>query len=311
MIGSATLAGCLIVASLSRPVLDALGVAAPGAEYAGHALLGRLRFLQWADWTRLAYLVVPCGIVPALSLLAWRRQDSVGRALTVVTLVYFGSFYFQAFIALHHFVPAMLLPLCVFWRMQPRIAPRWQSRIVGATVAGGVLALFASLPRDFTPDLSGRTIGEAIEDRTVGYERGQPEALRRADVLLHCFPYDWDSRVPGESYGGSPHVWQYYAHRAKNTSREINYVMQSPSDPAPANMRLVAAEEDVVLYLRSDTVWERHRALRPSTPAGSQLFSISREILFRRGLGPDGPGIIDIKRLLLRPGSASPEVTDF
>jgi len=300
VIAAAGVGGGLIAAALAEPVLTWLGLPAPGAEYAGHALLGRLRFLQWEDWTRIAYLVVPSGIVPAIVLSAWRRQDRIARALTFVTLAYFVLFYFQAYIALHHFVPVMLLPLCVFWRVVPTGASRWRSPWVGATVAGGLLALAVSLPRDVTPDLSGRQVGAAIEDRTPGYDEMEPEALRRADILLHCFPYDFDLRVPGESYGGSPHVWLYYAHRDHDAPREINYVLQSPSEPAPANMRRVASERDVVLYLQSDAVWERHVALRPATPAGSRLFVIPREILFRRPPDPDGIRVIDVKRLLGR-----------
>jgi hypothetical protein len=294
---AAVAAGVVIVAALAGPALATLGLPAPGGEYGGHALLGRLRFLQWQDWTRLAYLVVPCGIVPALALVAWRRQDRIARAVGWVTLAYFGLFYVQAYIALHHFVPAMVLPLFVFWRVFPAGADGQRRSWAVAILVGGALSLAVSLPRTFAPDLSGREIGDAIEDRTAGYDTVDPRALRRADVLLHCFPYDFDPRVPEESYGGSPHVWQHYAHRDRESRRPINYVLQAPSEPPPANMRLVAVEDDVALYLRSESEWARHLALRPATPAGSRLYEIPREILFRRR--PDGEGlrVIDVKRL--------------
>ena len=108
---AAALLGCIVMSSIAPYILTVLHLPAPGREYGMVGLLRQFAFLQWADWRRIAYLVVPSGIIPATALLAWRWQDWVARTLTVVTITYWGFFYVQAHISLHHFVPIMLLPL--------------------------------------------------------------------------------------------------------------------------------------------------------------------------------------------------------
>ena len=88
-----------------------------GAVAGAGSTLSRLRYLTFFDWRRFAYIVFPGGILPALTLLMFWRQDRFSRALTVVTSVLFFFFYFTAFIALHHFVVGMVLPVVVFWRV--------------------------------------------------------------------------------------------------------------------------------------------------------------------------------------------------
>ncbi len=74
----------------------------------------------------------------------------------------------------------------------------------------------------------------------------------------------------------------------------MNYVQQWSADPAPPAMRLLAQDDDVALYGRSDAMWAAHRALRPATPAGSQVYEVPRGILFRSVSLPNGPPILDV-----------------
>ena len=41
------------------------------------SLAGRMRLLIFTDFARLAFLVIPCGIVPAFFLFAWKKQDAI------------------------------------------------------------------------------------------------------------------------------------------------------------------------------------------------------------------------------------------
>jgi hypothetical protein len=262
-------------------------------------------FLQVTDWRRLEFAVVPAGILPAFALLAWRRHDEAARAMTIVTVTYFLFFYVQAYSALHHYVPAMLLPLAVFWRdvlSRPPAGRRW---LLAATAVAGLAALWLSLPRAANVYTAGRHVGETIDDRVSGYADADPRALRRALLLRELLPPDWDPRVPQSLHGGSELTWNVYArrHPAKAASpapeSAVNYVLQEARDPAPPAMRLIAANPDGALYVRDERVWAEHRALRPAASVGSRLYEIPRGMLFRTMPPPDdGPAIISVVDVL-------------
>ena len=109
------LVGLFLISGLLPTVLARLHLPVPGNEYSFRGLLTRLNSVQWGDWKRLLLLIVPCGILPAAILPFWRRQDQVGKSLTLVTMAYFGMFFIQAYISIHHFAPIMVLPIVVFW----------------------------------------------------------------------------------------------------------------------------------------------------------------------------------------------------
>ena len=308
---AAALAGWMVISFVAPPILRAANLPPPGGEYGPLGLLRYLAFLQWNDWRRILFVAVPVGILPALSLLLWRRQDQVARALTLVTVAYFLFFFFQAYTVLHHFIPAMVLPLVVFWRIEPGLPERWRPAVLAATAVAGLLALVVSLPVRPQLDISARRVGATIADCIGGYETANPDVYRRSTLFAQLFPYDWDPRVPDSSYGGSPLTWNYYAHRTRLTCQadvalpeQINYVLKRPSDPAPAGMRLVAIDDDTALYVRDPAIWAAHQALRPPTPAGSPLYAIPRWTLFRSVPPPTegGSAILSIPDLLSRLG---------
>jgi len=300
--GAGAVVVCLVIVGVVQRLLAAFHLSSPGEEYGPVALLRHFAFLQWGDWHRIAFLVVPCGILPAATLLFWRWQDQLARALTALTIIYFGFFYVQATTILHYFVPVMLLPLVIFWRNELVTAPRYRPLILGCTAAAGFAALLMSLPRDSSPDISARLVGRAIEDRIGGYEAFEPHLFKGSELLYHLFPTDWDPRVPFESYGGSAVAWNYYAHQKGVLSSDVNYVLQATAAQPPAGMRLVAQEGTAALYLRSDSVWAGHRALRPPTPAGSRVYEIPRGMMFRSVPLKDGPQIISVLDILERLG---------
>ena len=173
--------------SASLPGFLALvGLPTPGDEYAAGGLIAELRYIQLGDVRRFLFVLVPAGILPGLGLLAWKRQDRVARALTVVTAVYFAVFYLKANIALHHFVPAMLLPLVVFWRLEARGSP---SAIRGAAIAAAALVgLLVSMPADRSPHTRARLIGAVAADTRAGYEGLEPSFFRDLGVYHALFP---------------------------------------------------------------------------------------------------------------------------
>lgn len=288
-LAACAMAGCAALGGLLPAILAGLGMPGPGSEYAGEGLLERLINVQWGDWRRFLFAIVPGGVLPALSLLAWRRQDAVARVLTFVTAGAFGLFYIQAWVALHHFVPAMILPLAVFWRGHPPLDPRRRVGLLAATAAAGVAALWISLPRSARPFQEGRLVGAAIEDRTTGYDLSDPQAFHSTILLREILPVGWDPAVPEHSFGGSSLVWNYYAHH-RDAQGIGDYLVQPLPEAAPPGARLLASTSETALYVRSETALRTHRALRPPAPAGSRIYWIPKWMLFH-GPAPPGGGV--------------------
>ncbi len=277
------LLACMVAGALVPRVLPALHLPAPGTEYDAASLRHYLVGIHFGGWRRLLYFIVPGGIVPALAIVAWKRHDRVARSLAVVTVGYFALFFVQGHIALHHFVPAMLLPLAMFWRTAGDLSATHRRAVLAVVAGGGLVALVVSLPRNAGPQLVSREVGFTVEDRTAGYARSDPASFRRAQLFTTVFPAGWSDSVPDRSFGGAALVWFYYAHHAPPGGPPANYVLQPPQDPPPPRSRLIAVEGDAALYVRDDSVWARQLALRPPTPAGSPLYWIPRRTLFMLG----------------------------
>jgi hypothetical protein len=288
------LVACLMISIAFPLILSFLHLPLPGNEHNPVELLKHFAWLQFTDLHRIAYAVVPGGILPAVALLLWRGQNQVAKALTLVTVAYFLFFYVSAHIILHYFVPAMLIPVVIFWQSDLVADPRRRTLVLSSVALAGFIALVISLPKNATPDTSARLIGSAIEDRVGGYDAHDPAALKRVELIYHLFPVDWDPRVPDQSYGGSSVAWAYYINHHQGNTTTINYVLQRATDPAPQGMRFIAEDGDAALYLRSDAVWATHIALRPPTPAGSPVYEIPRGIIFRSVPLKDGPPILDM-----------------
>jgi len=280
------LAGGLVLNAIAPFLLTTSDLPAPGHEFNLEGLLYRLDFGR-PELRRTLFLVVPSGILPAFSILAWRKQDRATKALSLLTITYFSFFFIQSHVALHYFIPVMILPVIVFWKSEWIFRTRFRSLILASTAVTAFTALLLSLPPHAKPDSSGRLVGAAIEDRTGRYEKSEPGAFRRSQILDRLFPGPWSRKVPDQSYGGSPLVWYYYAHRETDTPRVINYAIQPATDPAPAGFRLLAKQDDTALYLGSNAVWESHKKMHPPVPACSPIYEISRRSLFPKETSSD------------------------
>jgi hypothetical protein len=297
------LVASVVVAALVPRLMMAAGMAPPGGEYGLVGILRYFAFLQFTDWHRLLYIAIPAGLLPIVSAAWWKRQDAVASVLALVTLAYFLFFFVQANISLHHFVPAMVLPIVIHWRVVPdgAVGRPW----VLATAACALLALALTIPRDAGPHVDGRRVGRAVFERVGGYDRSAPAELASTTLLNALFPYDWDPAVPAHAYGGSPLTWNRYAQHASPGSPvppDANYVLQSLAEPAPEGMRRIIADDQAALYVRSDAVWNGHQAIRPFSPAGSAALAVPRGILFRSVPLDGGPVIIDVVATLERMG---------
>lgn len=292
------LIGCLALSALLPRLLEAAGAPAPGREYGLAGLLRYFAFLQFTDISRLLYVLLPAGIFPWLVLPAWRAQDALGRTLTLVTLAYFAFFFVQAHVSLHHFVPAMLLPLVVAARVaddKPLLGVTW--------VTLATLAFILVLPQRATIHGVGRVVGNSIVERVGDYASSDPAVMRASTLLDQVFPYDWDPAVPALAYGGSPLVWNHYARHRAPADDKTNYILQPAVDEVPAGWRLLAHDSaGAALIMRSDSVLAAQRALRPPTPAGSRWLAVPRRTLFRSVAQHEGHRSISVVDLLERAG---------
>jgi hypothetical protein len=289
------LVGLVVALALLPAALGAAGLPVPGNEHALAGLLTRFAFLQFTDIQRVGWVAVASGLFPMTVWVAWRRTSREGRALLIVSALYFAMFYVQAHIMLHHFVPAMLLPLAAVWH-----ARDW-FRAPAAAAGAGLMALAAiwlSLPPSTQPIDVARVVGRTVVDRVGGRADLEPAAFRRAELLRSLFPQDYDPSVPAGSYGGSQLAWLAYSQQQETDSADINYVLVGPGQPPPVGARAVAQNDAGSLYVLNEGVLQAHKALRPPTPAGSRVFWTPRGILFRSVPLEDGPWILDVPELL-------------
>ncbi|MCP4357713.1 MAG: hypothetical protein GY796_06825 [Chloroflexi bacterium] len=287
------LVGFFMLSAMLPAILANLNLPIPGGEYGLVGLLRRFAFLQFTDWQRLLYVFIPAGILPALALFAWRWQDQLSRAITLVTGVYFLFFFVQAHISLHHFSFVMALPLIVFWRLEKQLWSSHRKWILTVAAALGLLSLFISLPRNFTPHTTARLMGDHIAYNIPGYDTFDPDAFLSSEMLSYIFPLTWEPAVPESAYGGSPLVWNYYANRKTEQGQE-NYLLQTAAAPSPPNTTLITAENGFALYVRDKTQWETDLATHLPAPAGSPVYAVPRGILFRSVPMTGGPYILNI-----------------
>ncbi len=293
---SIALLGFLVLPVIPR-LLEVLGLHGPGGEHRAGELLERLRYLRLTHWQRFVFLIVPGGILPALYLLAWKRQDRIARSLTLTSLACFLFFYVQAFVSLHYFVPAMVLPLAALWRADPGFLRAKSVR--GATFALAIVAAVVSVPRDVSLNLHASTVGRAVLDHRTGYETYDTEFFRQLRVYRTLFARSADPGVPDKLYGGAPPAWNYYAQRFRDArASSPNYVLQADTLPPPVGMTQVGTEAGAALFVASDSVWEVHRTYRGSTSI-APLYALPKNILFPF-VGAQDPGVIDLMALWRR-----------
>ena len=292
---------CIMLGTLLPYLLRRVGSPAPGGEYGSDQLLNRLLVVQFSDWRRLLYVLVPCGIAPAAAIFLWKRQDSLGRVITLLIAGYFAFTYVQAYSKLHYYVPVMLLPIALYWRVAPdERKQRIEWRM--AALAGLVGALILALPRRGAPVTWARRVASEIQIRVPGYDISSPEEFRAADTMVLLFPMPWDRHVPG-TLGESPLVWNYYLHHDMGVpSEHTNYVVQPVGMLLPAGFHPIGQQGDYTVLVRSDSVLAKDRSQRLQIDPGSPLFLVRRDILFDYATASNGAPIHDIVDALGRRG---------
>lgn len=226
--------GVVALSSLIALLLERTGLTGSASEFSTGAILRRLRFVTIFDTQRIFFWLLPCGILPGLALLAWRWQDTLSRTLTLMTVVYVLFFYVQAYRILpHHFAPAVLLPLIVFWRLRPvQAAP---APAFAMALAGLAVSTWISWPEALRPFTVTRDLGYRIAIETEADPFFDLDEIRiTRELISNAFPPTWSEDKLQEQYvAGSISV---YVHARMPAPAEIkaDYFVRMASDPLVA-----------------------------------------------------------------------------
>jgi len=293
----AALGACVAWTVLYEHVLASL-IGVP-IEAGTSSIARRLRFLRFDDFGRLLWVVVPGGIVPAVSVFWYRRLDESSRSLLLVSGGYFLFFYVLAFTALHHFAPVMLLPVVLFWRvlLQRERSGAW----AGAAAVGALAALIVSLPAGSSVDRRMRELGRAT-DFGIGDYSGDFDAYREAyrhkDILDSLFRPIWLVDDPGAEQVGSPWVQIHYASAASSPPDSIRYLVLPGAAAPPPGFERVAADSAAALYVRDRERWVQDRRSPPRTDFRSPIYAVPKETLFPFWGIPAGTYDLDLRDVL-------------
>jgi hypothetical protein len=307
------LLACIGVTVVLEQVVALVTGIHPGAETLG--ILDRMRYLTVTDVRRFAFVLVPCGVVPVLSMFLWKRQDALCRCIVLVSAAYFAFFFSLAFTALHHFALVMVLPVVVFARMLTAgvLGSAWQP----AAVVAGLVCLVASLPASFAVDRSVRDLGRVTRFDIGDYEgdyAGYRAAFAQKGLLEALFLPHWQAEDPGAERVGSPWPQVHYASRTAKVGHEGNYWVRPAGEPTPEGFSRIAGNDTATLYVRDFARWEHDRTHPPPVEFRSPVYEIPRETLFKQWGVPAGNYDLDLRALaemlhLLPPASptAGPE----
>ena len=285
-------------------VIQAIGLPYPGGEFDARAVINRLRFVAFADFNRILFLAIPCGLLPIAFLFLTPARDKLARAMAVATIVYFLFFYLQGYRVLpHHFIPVVAGPLIVFWR-SPYLQMPGNELLRLTAGASLVAALLMAWPSEFRLHRFDREIGQSIalsglqfeRDATGPHGRGfKPEAYHIAHALLgEAFPIGWTDEEARSRFFGSPLVWLYYADRPKPLGAAPTYVIKPLADATAEDGDAFAKDGGYGLFVRDPVQYQRHATMRLPTNTGAPAFVTPREEIFGRGARWDRRVVIDL-----------------
>lgn len=283
----------VVILSVAVPMLlAATGQPVPGDEFSSDAILGRLKFVTFDQFHRFAYVMLPIGILPALSLLFFKQQDGIARALTLVVVMYFGLFYFQAYrILLHHFIPAILIPLIVMWRFDVFHKPA-NGKLISAVVSAGLIAaLVLSLPSSFKIHTEGKTYAQSIH--LVDNVQSFDEEIRRIgdshDELEKIVPPITCDGDPDTQFYVAPGTMYYYAQRGADPEPPIHSKLAMDDETGSYQIHVIDAELANAM---------RQRKTESSTR--NPIYFVPRSRLFRCDSEDALDGVINLAKLARR-----------
>jgi hypothetical protein len=289
----------LVIVSLVVELLRSSGVMPDNQEFGISAIVQRLRYVTFLDFHRMLFWILPCGILPALALLAWPWQDRLSRALTLLTIAYVLFFYFQAYRILpHHFAPAMVLPLIVFWRLGPIREKQGRAAVMAA--AGIILAGVLSWPESIRPHMFSRSLAMRIAIEPTDRGDFSPARIWATHGLLWAaFPNPRRVSAYGKRFVAEPLSIYSYATRKKSAAQDTTYTIRPASEGTrPGDVRIAGPIDGYVLYTNDEARYQMDRETKDLPRSIAPLYVVSREIIVGRGEQFGDRRVWDIARLI-------------
>jgi len=288
---------CILIAFVYDRVYIPSVIGSASLGYDSGSILDRMRYLRLIELSRINFGLFPSGILPFVALFAFPWQDRFARVIAILSLSYYAFFFLQAYIALHHFVPVMILPLVVFWRVYLH-QREWYRRVsLPAVAVTCVIAFGLSLPRHFEINRTVRPIGQKTSILVGDYDTDYRTQTQHLELFFSLIPPDWKVDDPAKELVSGYASLIYYATRPKSSSAEINYVVQPIGDPEPNGFTKVADDNGAALYVKDEQEWEDDRYQQLRTDYRSPIYDIPRSTLFfYRGI-PQGQVLIDLRKI--------------
>lgn len=284
-------------ATVAMQGLDALGLTQKSGEFGAEGILPRLRFVTLDDPQRMLFWLLPAGILPGLALLAWPWQDRLSRILTLTTAIYVLFFYVQAYRILpHHFAPAAILPVIVFWRLGP--VARVPAFGGALALAGVLAAAWIGWPDTLRPDQHSRDLGDRIVIEVPIDPVAEPGTLTIfSDLVGAAFPPVWTEAELRDRHAVEVTATYVYARREKPLD-DADYAIRAAEAPLATGETVIGEPvQGAVLVSRDAAAYARDRLGADRPVSIARAFYVPRETIFGRGLHDSSRLIWDLARI--------------
>ncbi|WP_209509838.1 MULTISPECIES: hypothetical protein [unclassified Ruegeria] len=282
--GGVIAVGVVILASLLEMGLRSSGLTGVSSEFNTGSILRRLRYVTIFDTGRFLFWLLPCGILPGLALLAWRWQDKLSKALTLTVIAYVLFFYVQAYRILpHHFAPAAVIPLIVFWRLRPvQAAP---APALVCALAGVMVSAWISWPESLRPFTLTRDLGHRITIETETAPFPDLDEIRVVQALLDkAFPPIWtQAELENRYMAGGLSVYVHAGMPAPDNT-VADYFIRAASEPLQDGEVMIGeAVEDRILVMRDRAAYESDFGNADVPISIARVYHVPFDTIFGRG----------------------------
>ncbi|NOE20701.1 hypothetical protein GS634_21435 [Ruegeria atlantica] len=299
IIGGGIALAILILASLFEMLLGRFGVMNQSTEFNTDSILNRLRFITIFETERTLFWLLPSGILPGLALLAWPWQDKLSKALTLSVIAYVLFFHIQAYRILpHHFTPAMIIPLIVFWRL--RLVQAAPTPALVCALSGLAVSLWISWPETLRPFTLTRNLADRIKFEVEAGTFPDAEEINAVQTLIdEAFPPIWTEAELEERYMAG--ALSVYVHARMPTLKDTaaDYFIRATDTPLhPGESIIGDTVDDWVLVTRDSAIYESDLRNTDQPISIAPVYHVPFDIIFGRGAREAPYPVWDIARVV-------------
>ncbi|WP_171236724.1 hypothetical protein [Ruegeria sp. HKCCA6837] len=299
IVGGGIAIAIVLLASLVEIALAKLGLTSTSREFNTGSILRRLRFVTVFDTGRILFWLLPCGILPGLALLAWPWQDRLSRTLTLTVIAYVLFFYVQAYRILpHHFAPAAVIPLIVFWRLRPvQVAP---TPALACALAGLAVSAWISWPDTLRPFTQTRDLGHRIAIETGPAPFPDLEEIHVVQALIsEAFPPIWSQAELENRYVAGRLSVYVHARMFTPEPSIADYFVRAAAQPLAEGETVIGeTEEGWVLVARDQAIYEKDLRNTDVPISIARAYRVPLDTIFGQGVRETPHPVWDIAKVV-------------